>query len=397
MKRKICLVLSLLLAMVFVSASSWSADSQGTELVSGLPSVYEPSGVAWDAQAEKLYTVSDEGILSRMNLDKSSVENWYLSGDYEGVAVISGKVYIGIENPDSLVEFDPSLGRLTGKSWTFTNEMQSSQANLGLEGIAIVPNGQYLRVYAGLQEDGSIYVYDINPQVSGEKTFVKKIAGNSAWLSDLSYDSETGYLYALYDNTLKKMDTDGTVLASYSVPGSDQEGVVVISSCPTSTSTIVVASDTPASVMKYGNFPSSCPAVVEPAPVEEEVVVFDPSLIDSLIINKDRSISVSYTDGHSNSFTPFTGTVKPKAIENIAGDRLIVSNGKYLAVYDNGDQAAQVQFNGRTLRVYTLETVAQGNGEAITLTYSSLYYKYVFRFTLENDVLSYTGRTKTRI
>ncbi len=395
MKKVIVIILSILFVGL-VSAASWPADSQGTELATGLPSVYEPSGVAWDSESQKLYVVSDEGIVSRMNLDGSNVENWYLSGDYEGIAVVSGKVYIGIENPDSLVEFDPSTGKLTGKSWTFTNEMKSSQANLGLEGIAIVSNGLYLRVYAGLQEDGSMYVYDINPQVSEEKSFVKKISGSSAWLSDLSYDVQTGYLYALYDSKLKQMDTEGRVLAEYSVPGSDQEGVVVISSCPTSTSTIVIALDTPASVMKYGNFPSSCAVVVEPAPVEEEVVI-DPALIDSFIVKRDRSIFVSYTDGHSNSFTPFIEIVKPKAIENVGGDRLIVSNGKYMAVYDNGEKIAQVQFNSKTLRVYTLETAASIEGEKIVLTYTSLYYKYVFSFTLEDDVLSYTGRTKIRL
>jgi len=371
MKGKLFLVLSLLLAMSMVSASSWPADSNGIELASGLPSAYEPSGLAWDAQTQKLYVVSDEGV-----------------------AVISGRVYIGIENPDSLVEFDPSTGKFTGKSWIFTNEMQSSQANLGLEGIAIVPNGQYLRVYAGLQEDGSIYVYDINPQVSGEKTFVKKIAGSSAWLSDLSYDSESGYLYALYDSTLKQMDTEGNVLASYSVPGSDQEGVVIISSCPTSTSTIVVASDSTRSVMKYVNFPSGCTVVEEPAPVPVEEETIDPNLIDSFVVNRDKSVSVSYVDGHSNSFTPFTELVRPRAVLSSDSTRLIVSNGKYAAVYKDGVKMDQVTINSRTLWKYSLTVTPTSNGDSIVLEYLSTKYRYTFNLLLSGDDLSFLGRTK---
>ena len=395
MKGKIFLILSIILATVFVSAASWPADATGTQLVSSLPSPYEPSGLAWDAELGKLYVVSDEGIVSRMNLDGTNTENWYLSGDFEGVAVLSGKVYIGIEHPDSLVEFDPSTGKLTGRSWTFTNEMQSSQENYGLEGIGVVATSSGLRVYAGLQEDGSIYVYDINPQVSEEKTFVKKIPGSSSWLSDLSYDAQTGHLYAQYDSKIKKMDLEGNVLSEYTAPGTDQEGMVVMSSCPTSTATIVIASDTPASVMKYGNFPVSCPLVAEPTPVEE--IVIDPSLIESFIVNRDKSITVSYTDGHSNSFTPFTERAKPRAIKNTAGDRLIVSNGKYLALYNNGEKVSQVLFNSQTLWVYTLETSPSNTGESITLTYTSRYYKYVFSFSLTNDNLQYLGRTKTKV
>lgn len=90
MKEKIFLVLSLLVVMGVVSAASWTEES-GTQLVGGLPSPYEPSGVAWDAQSQKLYVVSDEGIVSRMNIDGSAVENWVFSGDYEGIAVVDGK------------------------------------------------------------------------------------------------------------------------------------------------------------------------------------------------------------------------------------------------------------------------------------------------------------------
>ncbi len=386
MKKNMFLVIvGLILLSALVSASSWPADASGTELVAGLPSAYEPSGAAWDSESQKLYVVSDEGIVSRMNLDGSSVQNWYFSGDYEGIAVASGKVYIGIEYPAKVVEFDPTTGTLTGKSWTLNHV--NGDAKLGMEGMTIVPTNTGLRVYAGSQYDASISVYDINPSVSESVSYVTSFKPYSGSISDLSYDVNTGRLYALYDSAVVVLDLQGNILDQYTAPGFDQEGIAVISSCSSTLGTIVVASDTPASVMKYGNFQTGC---VVPVPT------VDVNLISSFTVNSDRSISVQYKDGHSNSFTAFSDG-KVKAALNKDSTRLIVSNGKYVAVYKNGVNVAQKQINANALKTYTMTVTSTSTGDSILVDYVARWYRYTDTLSLEGDTLSYISGVKTRL
>ncbi|MDP3728731.1 MAG: SdiA-regulated domain-containing protein [bacterium] len=384
MKGKIFIIFSILLASVFVSAASWPADSSGTELVSGLPSPYEPSGLAWDSESQKLYTISDEGIISRMNIDGSNVENWYVSGDLEGIAVVSGKVYVGIEYPFVMKEFDTSTGAFTGKSWTFSEVVGTSK--MGMEGVAVAATSTGLRVYAGSQSDGKVSVYDIDPSVSESMSYVGSFTPYSGSLSDLSYDAQTGRLYALYDNKLFEMDSDGNVLAEYDVEGSDQEGVVVISSCPSSTGSIVIASDTSASIMRYDNFAVSCPAVEV---VEEEEVVIDPNLVESFSISKGV-VSVLYQDGHSNSFTP-KKYGKIQAVLSSDATKLIVGNGKYLAVYENGVELSHVRIP-KGLKNYTLSL----SGDEILVEFALGRYQYSVLFTLDEDTLVLESVQRTR-
>ncbi len=384
MKRIFLTVIFGILLLGLVSAS-WPEDSEGTELVSVLPSPYEPSGLAWDSESQKLYTISDEGIITRMNLDGSNVENWYVSGDLEGIAVVSGKVYIGIEYPFTMKEFDTSTGAFTGKSWTFSDVVGTSK--MGMEGIAVAATSSGLRVYAGSQSDGKVSVYDIDPSVSESMSYVGSFTPSTGSLSDLSYDAQTGRLYALYDNKLYEMDSDGNVLAKYTVDGSDQEGVVVVSNCPSSTGSIVIASDTSASLMRYDNFAVSCPAVE--VVQEEEVVVIDPNLVDSFSISKGV-VSVLYQDGHSNSFTP-KRYGKIQAVLSSDATKLIVGNGKYLAVYENGVELSHVRIP-RGLKKYTLSL----SGDEILVEFALGRYRYSVLFTLDEDtlVLESVQRTK---
>ena len=142
--------------------------------------------------------------------------------------------------------------------------------------------------------------------------------------------------------------------------------------------------------MKYGNFPTGC-SVVEPEPT------IDVNLISSFTVNSDKSISVNYADGHSNRFTPFTEKVKPRAVLSSDSTRLIVSNGKYVAVYKNGQKMDQVTINSQTLWVYTLTVTPTSTGDSIALVYSGSRYTYTFTLSLVGDDLSYLGRTKVRV
>ena len=76
----------------------------GTSVVN-LPVGYETSGLTWHQGLEKIFAVSDEGVVSMMNRDGTELVHWNIGGDFEAITVAdhtSNFVYIGIENPDSV-------------------------------------------------------------------------------------------------------------------------------------------------------------------------------------------------------------------------------------------------------------------------------------------------------
>lgn len=254
-----------------LAASAWPADA-GTSIGGGLPAGYEPSDVVWHKGLEKLFLVSDDGWISRMNLDGSEQYTWYVeSADYEGITVAdhtSNYVYVATEQTQILIkEFDVSTGALTGKTWRLT-AMEGS-GNAGLEAITFVPNGFHPYAdsssgglfYAGKEADGKIYVYDVNLSSSGSVTYkgtITPVAGRTA-IGGLQFEPETGVLYVMYrnDSLVREITASGAYLAEYSRPNCCQEGITLIPSCPASTADMVIAHDD-GPVTLYHSYPVSC-------------------------------------------------------------------------------------------------------------------------------------------
>ncbi len=275
-KQMYVAIYSMILSIILlgsVFAATWPADSTGTELAGGL-GTYEPSGAVWHSRLGQLFVVSDEGLISKMNSDGSSVTTWNIGGDLEGIAIAdasSNYIYVINEYPFALYQFDISTGAKT-KTWSLTNVVAApTNQSYGLEGMTYIPSEDYTTssgrgVFAvGSQETGTIYFLDVDTSTSGGSvTLLRSMKPLAASLSDLFYDRETNTLYGLYDSTLVEMDLQGTITATYTAPGSDQEGVTLTTACSTTstttTATIYIASDTPASVKKYGNYPVTCPS-----------------------------------------------------------------------------------------------------------------------------------------
>jgi uncharacterized protein YjiK len=99
---------------------------------------YEPSGLVWNPVTNKLFSVCNTGQLTMMNLDGTGQNNVKAPAyaDYEAIAIAdfsSSKVYIGVENPDSIIEYDWNVGFNTSmKSWNLTSVMDGADNN-GLE------------------------------------------------------------------------------------------------------------------------------------------------------------------------------------------------------------------------------------------------------------------------
>ena len=207
--------------------------------IGNLPSQYETSGLTWHDGLQKLFAVSDEGIVSMMNADGSDIVNWNVPGDLEALTVAdhtSNYIYIGVENPDSILEFDVTTGQVT-RTFDLTDWMTGAD-NRGLEALAFVPDATHPEgglFYAGLQSDGRIYQFAL-PIVSSSSstavTFVQSMAieGGSTDLAGLAYDPSSDLLLAMFDSMdqLNVIDRDGQLRSRWNVSGVGQEAVILV-------------------------------------------------------------------------------------------------------------------------------------------------------------------------
>lgn len=297
-------------------AVSWPASDQdgasiGGNLLAADPS-FEPSGIAWHSGRNQYVLVGDEGQVATMDADGGNVTVWNLGSSYdlEGVAVAdqgSQNAYVLDENTSTAFEFDLDAGRLTGKSWSFADRL-SEVNGAGAEGLAWAEGA----FYVGWQYDGDIYVYNVDLAVSQSQTFVEEIHMTSGYtdLSALDYQPETQRLYALYDglNLLEERSLQGDLLASYEVPGSAQEGVALVLSCPSQTAVITIAEDS-GGVVTYGGYPVACPQE-EVEPSQEQTYLGYEISNDSVDNDGDGDVD-EYNTLAENGVHPDYGTLDP--------------------------------------------------------------------------------------
>jgi|GEM_PF-2291684 len=271
----ICLAIGLsAVATAAQAADSWPGDS-GSVIADGgsLGAGYEPSGIVYHSERNQLVIVGDDGDVTTMNTDGSNIDTDSPGGDLEGVAIAdatSNFVYVGVENPDTIKQFDLSTGNYTGKQWTLTAWMASTDPNRGLEALTFVPNGFHPYAnsssgglfYAGLQENGKIYVFNVNTGTSESVSHVDTITPNPGTtdISGLDFNSETELVYAIFDgaNELLEMQTNKTVVNTYDLPGNAQEGISVKTNCPSTSARVYIAEDDPPKVKSFGSFPIVC-------------------------------------------------------------------------------------------------------------------------------------------
>jgi hypothetical protein len=220
----------------------------------------DASGVVWHDGRQSLFIVQNSGTLTEINSSGIELNSWPVTGDLEGITLAENDryLYIGIENPDSIVEFDLQTEELTGKSWDLTTWMTGPD-NSGLEGLSY-SDGFF---YAGLQADGIIYVFDVNLNVSGDVSFVRPITPNASYTSDISgleYNSSTGITYVAYDsyNALIEMNAADEMVKNYSLPGTAQEGFAMKSNCMSRVADVYIANDDSGTIVKYANYPITC-------------------------------------------------------------------------------------------------------------------------------------------
>ncbi len=238
-KSLLCIAYLLMGSIVYSAEySAFPGVTPGVNLSAGLPVGSEPSGIVWHERLQCYLIVSDGGVLIQLGSSGQFVRSWSVGSDLEGICVAdvdSSFVYLGVEDPDSVLEFNMDTGRVT-RVFNLTANI-NSPSNSGLEALTYVPSltsleGGYF--YVGEQFDGKIYVFELPIQSSTTDTTVvlKKIFTPSAGRTDLSglhYNLDNNVLYAVYDSAdrITAMQADGTFIAEWNMPGDNQEGVVI--------------------------------------------------------------------------------------------------------------------------------------------------------------------------
>lgn len=258
MKNTFLIVIFVLFAFLpkeSLAISAWPG-SGGTVIAT----FSDASGIIWHEERQTFFVIQNTGRLNEINSNGTLVDYWDIAGDLEGITLAENNryIYIGIENPDSIVEFDLETEALTGKSWDLTTWM-TGDPNSGLEAISY-RNGYF---YAGLQADGKIYVFDVNLNVSGEVDYVETITPYASYtdIAGLDYNSYTGLSYAIFDtaNALIELNSSNGEVNHYSgLPGSAQEGIALVTNCMARTADVYIANDDNGQVIKYINYPVTC-------------------------------------------------------------------------------------------------------------------------------------------
>ncbi len=235
----------------------WPATLVG-DIDDELPNGWEASGVVWNPVKKHLVVVSDDGRVAVMRRDGELIDLYQVGGDLEGVTIKdpnSPLVYLGVENPDSIREFNIETGQLTGNVWHLTQWM-TGPSNTGLEALTWA-DGQF---YAGHELSGDIYVFNTGP--GGSVSLDRKI--NSPLGQDsccgLHYERTTDILYALYrGKRVLEIDRNDQLRRSYTIlgTGGSQEGFTMISDCPSATAEVVFGIDY-GPVFLWDGYPVNC-------------------------------------------------------------------------------------------------------------------------------------------
>ncbi|MBU1916607.1 SdiA-regulated domain-containing protein [bacterium] len=211
------------------------------DISSELAGSYEPSGAVWHKRLALLFIVSDGGYITSLTKTGHIVSEWYIGGDLEGITVADPEtdfIYIGVENPDSILEFDLSLEIVT-RTFVLTSYMTGA-SNQGLEALTFYPDetsdeGGYF--FAGLQADGYVYVFElplVTNTVSTSLSFDRSFAPVAKTdLSGMHYDVTHDILYLIYDgyNKLVSYDMTEDIIEEWTLWGDNQEGFTIDDEC----------------------------------------------------------------------------------------------------------------------------------------------------------------------
>lgn len=223
---------------VAIGAESFPADVPGVNVGMQLPAGFEASAVQWHPRLQRLFVASDTGAIASMEANGSLVTTWSMPGDCEALALAAPEsdfLYIGIENPDSIVEWNLVTG-LPVRTFDLTPWM-TGLANKGLEGLAFRPDANDPEggvFVAGKQDDGILYRFRLPIRSSATSTAVEflgtwtPIPGRTD-VRSVEYDAVADVFYLAWvdPNRISQVSNTGALLADWPLLGGKPEGLTV--------------------------------------------------------------------------------------------------------------------------------------------------------------------------
>jgi SdiA-regulated len=233
----------------------------GVNIGQNLPFGFEGSGAVYHPRLDRLFIVGDSGVVASIEKDGGFYSQTIVGGDLEGITYAdpnSNFLYLALENPDSVLEFDVVAGVVT-RAFDVSAILTGS-ANLGVEAMTFVPDANDLEgglFHLGQQSNGRVYVFRLPIVSSATATTFTLITSyvpvvGLTDIAGLEYDRERGRLYAIYDanDRLVEMTTAGAVVNQWVLPGTDQEGIA-IDGCE-----LFTTDDMLLQIWKHHDFPS---------------------------------------------------------------------------------------------------------------------------------------------
>jgi uncharacterized protein YjiK len=206
------------------------------------PGVSEPSGIAYHAGLKRLLVIGDEGRIAELDEDGTLVRADRVRGDLEDVTIHTptGQLLLLAEKESEIILFDPRTHSEL-KRWTLDRArllgQEPTDKNNGFEGL-------YFREEPAQPSGGVFYlthqrtpaallalVWDLATPVGPlpTVTLLHRWALDAEDLTAVTYAPTLSRLLVLSDkrDALMIVTLDGTVEASVSVPGVQQEGLCI--------------------------------------------------------------------------------------------------------------------------------------------------------------------------
>lgn len=213
-------------------ASSWSTATNLTNVMDVI-GITDLSGLHFNPTNNRLYSVQGDGHLrvllwNATNNTFSQIANKTIVGGPEGITqanLYANEFYTIDENNYEIRRYTHTTNFSTVTEYKHWNLLASPSpmqdtGNNGPEGIVFIPDsfliasgfisqqtGQLYSSVKGLgglffvahQEEGYIWVFDVNPNTNNDFAYVGKYQTNHTESCDLAFDRSTGLLYILHN------------------------------------------------------------------------------------------------------------------------------------------------------------------------------------------------------
>jgi len=109
---------SVVIFSVVLASRCFAVDSWPAGAGANIATYSDASGISWHEARQSLFVVQNTGTLRELDASGTEKDSWPVAGDLEGITLAENEryLYIGIEHPDSIVEFDLQAEALSGKS-----------------------------------------------------------------------------------------------------------------------------------------------------------------------------------------------------------------------------------------------------------------------------------------